>query len=511
MFEFKQQFDELTQNKYEYLKITRVSIYLKKQSATITAIFPQEREKEVFFDREKIEQAFTSVMNLKIPLKVELKRSHFDFDFFIEEFVEYLSNFPSLKYNLTADAITSSGNEITIRVSDQVYEYLKTTKAIKKINDFVASNFCEEIKVNYVLTGEMDTEITAKTEKSDFILDDNSSGRTIRVQNVEEYIGKIVYDLAGYIEDVTAPREYAVLCGRIIGINEIAYKRKGAPEDELLRTLYKFDLEDFTGRIHCVYFPTKKSRDKFLMLKEGKEVIMRGKLEVDRQDDRVINFIPHDISLCTLPTKFAINNIRRAVPEKYSVVFPQPYFSTEQSSLFDEAVEIPKFLIGKTFCVFDVETTGYHPDSDKIIEIGAVKIVDGVIKETFSSFVDPLEPIPERIVALTHIEDYMVKGKPLVEEVLLDFYKFCSDSILVGQNVQFDCGFITNKGRPYKMYFNNETMDTMILAQKIMPGLKNYKLGTIAKAVGIENESAHRAIYDAFTTARVFMELSKFL
>lgn len=98
--------------------------------------------------------------------------------------------------------------------------------------------------------------------------------------------------------------------------------------------------------------------------------------------------------------------------------------------------------LDETYVVFDLETTGFSPDKNKIIEIGAVKVIGGVITDRFSTFVNPEVPIPFRIEELTSIKDDMVIDAPKIEEILPEFMKFCEGAIMVAHNAEFDMSFI---------------------------------------------------------------------
>ena len=180
--------------------------------------------------------------------------------------------------------------------------------------------------------------------------------------------------------------------------------------------------------------------------------------------------------------------------------------------MFDSKEEIAPYLLGKTFCVYDIETTGLLPAIHKIIEISAVKIVDGKIVETFSSLVDPQCLIPEKITALTGISNKDVEGALIIDDVLPDFYKFVHSSIMVGQNnIAFDFPFLSTKAKAFNIYFDNEQVDTYVLAKKYIPELSKFNLNKLSEHLGIVNEKAHRALSDAITTAKVFIKLAKFI
>ena len=159
---------------------------------------------------------------------------------------------------------------------------------------------------------------------------------------------------------------------------------------------------------------------------------------------------------------------------------------------------------GASFVVFDLETTGFSPRFDEVTEIGAVKIRDGRIVDRFSTFVNPMQPIPPRVVELTHITNDMVADADPIDVVLPRFEAFIGDSILVAHNASFDSRFIEfrRKGKvPYP------TIDTLLLARSLDIQVKNYKLGTLAKRFGINLQGAHRAVNDAEATAELFIQL----
>lgn len=159
------------------------------------------------------------------------------------------------------------------------------------------------------------------------------------------------------------------------------------------------------------------------------------------------------------------------------------------------------------FVVFDLETTGFSAAQDKIIEIGAVKIKGGEVVDRFSTFVNPERPIPFRIEQLTGITDVMVKDAPKIEEVLPKFMEFVRDTVLVAHNADFDMGFIEANARRMDIACDFTTVDTVGLSRFLVTGLGNYRLETVAKALGVPLGNHHRAVDDAECTARIFQKL----
>ena len=164
-----------------------------------------------------------------------------------------------------------------------------------------------------------------------------------------------------------------------------------------------------------------------------------------------------------------------------------------------------------TFVVFDLETTGFSAEVDRIIEIGAVKISGGKIVDRFSTFVNPEIPISFRIEKLTGINDSMVLNAPKINEIMGEFLEFCKDAVLVAHNAEFDTSFIANKAEKMGIKVKNTIIDTVLLAQFVIPNLHNYKLDTLCKHLGVSLENHHRAVDDAAATADMFIKLVEML
>lgn len=164
-----------------------------------------------------------------------------------------------------------------------------------------------------------------------------------------------------------------------------------------------------------------------------------------------------------------------------------------------------------SFVVFDIETTGFSSLKDKIIEIGAVKVVSGEITDRFSTFVNPKVPIPYRIEQLTSINDSMVVDAPTIDEVLPSFLEFCRGCVLVAHNAKFDVGFISKNAADLGLDFDYTYVDTVGLSQMLLPKLSRFKLDTVAKALKIKLDNHHRAVDDAECTALIFIKESKML
>ena len=163
------------------------------------------------------------------------------------------------------------------------------------------------------------------------------------------------------------------------------------------------------------------------------------------------------------------------------------------------------------YVVFDIETTGFSPLNDRIIEIGAVKLVNGEITERFSEFVNPEVPIPFEIEKLTGIKDEMVLSAQKIEEVLPRFLEFSKNAVMVAHNAGFDMSFIYANAKRMNLSLKKTVVDTVGLARILLPDLNKYKLDVVAKALHISLENHHRAVDDAGATAEIFEAFIKML
>ncbi len=157
-----------------------------------------------------------------------------------------------------------------------------------------------------------------------------------------------------------------------------------------------------------------------------------------------------------------------------------------------------------TYCVLDLETTGFSAKTEKITEVGIMKVVGGKVVDEFSCFVNPEKPIPPRVVEVTNITDEMVKDAETIDKVMPKIIEFVGDSVVVAHNAKFDVGFLKYNSKELGLEFNNTYLDTLALAKAIFPDFKKYKLGAIAAKLDIEVEVAHRALDDVDTTVKVF-------
>ncbi len=162
---------------------------------------------------------------------------------------------------------------------------------------------------------------------------------------------------------------------------------------------------------------------------------------------------------------------------------------------------------GQDFVVFDIETTGFSPVYNRIIEIGAVKVCGGKIVDHFSAFVNPEVPIPFEIEKLTGIRDDMVVEAEKIESVLPQFLQFSEGCMLVAHNAGFDMSFIMENCDRQGIKHDFTYIDTVGMARVMLPAQAKHTLDAVAKTLGVSLLNHHRAVDDAEATAEIFVKL----
>lgn len=416
------------------------------------------------------------------------------------------NNFPAISQNFTFDDITVNIEnmkvELILNLTPTAYDYAYGNRE-QFIADKLKESFLADFEIKF-------TKKEGSVASTDIIKNNAELMSSIKVaeektvyeiKDIANIIGNNDYSLAIDYSKINSPLENVVICGEVTNCERRTYKRnvtKNGESKEVERTFYSFAIKNENKVLYCSIFPRQADETKGDLIEVGMKVSCFGSF---REFNGKLNFTANTIARCNYKRE-EIKSALKPVNESYHTVFPEKYIDYEQSGLFDEE----KHFDG-TFVVFDLETTGLESIRDEIIEIGACKIVDGRIDEVFSTFVNPNRHIPKEITALTGIDDSMVANAPTINYVLPDFYKFCYGSTMVGHNVSFDIGFIYAAGKKLSYNFDNPLKDTMEMARQKLPGLKNYKLGTVVERLNVVLDNAHRAINDATATAKVFIKL----
>ena len=317
---------------------------------------------------------------------------------------------------------------------------------------------------------------------------------------------------ATYMADWEMQTQPYAVCGTITFIEEKHYVRhveKTNTDEE--RSRFSITLSDGTGNMRMTYFPKKATLEKIRELKIGDSIVVLG---ANEEYNGGISFKAAKINFGKMPDGFEPEKRKsKPVPKSYRAVFPEKFLDYTQAGFFED-MDKPADLKNNVFVVFDLETTGLNSmpsmgKMDKIIEIGAVKLINGNVAEKFSSFVACKDRLSPEIIALTGIEDADLVGAPEISEVIADFYKFTDGAYLVGHNVNFDYNFVRYYGEENRYAFEQKRYDTLTLSQELLAGqIPNYKLNSVADYYGL-TFNHHRAFDDALVTAKCFIELMK--
>lgn len=507
-----------TNNQFLDVKISNV-IYSKKEGVlTFRFVYKKDRAALLEEDKVKLNNLIKDFLNLSVKIDVKTKKALIDEDV-VKELVykQILSNYSSLASTiLKSDIYVLMENNlvsVNINLPQVSYDFLKSKNFEQELITFLKDNFFEEFHI--VLHKQ-------ENENSDKILKDHIKKITqslnadvekpkfLDVENVTPVIGDKIELKPMLVSAVNQPVTGLAVAGRMKFITKRTFtsKQKNAAGEFVQKDYFSFSLYDETDKasLSCVMFLSANDIEKFETLVENDYVVLFG--DAEKFNER-LNFKVKRISLCTpVDTPEEIIEQKQENSE-YLFVKPEPYIMLEQSNLFSLGeTKVNDFLKNNVVVVFDLETTGLEATSNEIIEIGAVKIIDGKISETFSTLIKPKGEISEEITGITGITNEMVQDAYSIEQVLPDFYKFTRGAVLSAYNISFDYSFLYVAAHKLGYTFNNRQIDTMYLARTKLPGAKNYRLKTVATMLNIPLENAHRAIYDAIATAEVLLNLA---
>lgn len=366
--------------------------------------------------------------------------------------------------------------------------------------------------------------------------------------------------ILGTTQNITDPivkvEDLGVDDGRIALQGEVIFA-----EDRTLKsgkTLYSFDLYDGTSTITCKAFLEKeKAKHAMKRIQNAKGVMVAGTVQMDsfsneltvmantivemeqglkketRQDNSEVKRVELHMhtqmsqmdamtsakDLIKRAMKWGMKSIAitdhgvvQAFPEAHKMLgYDNPdmkilygveaYLAPDKNAIVSNSKGQE---IDTTYCVLDLETTGFSAVTEKITEVGIMKIKQGEVIDKFSCFVNPEKHIPQRVTEVTNITDDMVKDAETIEKVFPKILEFIEGSVLVAHNAPFDMGFLKQNAKRLGHEFDYTYLDTLSLAKDLFPNYKKYQLGKIAENLGIKVEVAHRALDDVDTTVKVF-------
>ena len=377
-----------------------------------------------------------------------------------------------------------------------------------------------------------------------------------RSDNPDVFYGRDFDEEAVTIDTIQGEVGEVVIRGQIID-TDMRELRNGE------KTIVKIVITDFTDTIAAKIFVKNKQRDELMEhLKKGNFIKIKGVTTMDKFDHEIgLSFLAGMKKIPDFTTPRLDNSMEKRVElhchtkmsdmdgvsdvkdiikrakswghkaiaitdhgavqaftDAYHSVSPEDDFKViygVEAYLVDDLKEIitnsKNQSLDDSYVVFDLETTGFSPNTCKIIEIGAVKVENGTITERFSEFVNPQVPIPFKIEELTGIRDDMVMGAETIEEILPRFMEFCEGCVMIAHNAEFDMSFIRKNCMDLDIPCNHTVGDTVAMARILLPTLHRFKLDTVAKALKISLENHHRAVDDAECTAHIFVKFIEML
>lgn len=481
------------------LRINAIQIDRKEKCVRYDFICDKTVDKDlldlILKEAEKITSpAFRSV-------KINVKKIVSDSELVSNSIIMYLNaNYPSIAMFLKPtdlSVVTGEGEvRYTIKLTKDGIDYVNRNGILRKINEYLAKNYCSDFLGSYE-EKQAEESISLLNEEVYISELQKIEHRTIKVKDVVIVDDLHMGNLAIYIEDVKTHGAYTV-CGKVTEITE-KQTAKGKP-------MFIINITDTTGSIKGVYFTKKATCQKIRDITVGECIIARVSLAEYNGKD---SFTFDKINRCTFPTDFVKKEkFKKSAPSQYSLVYPKEASTIKVNSVFEMQEKIPDELVDKTFVVFDIETTGLDVMSNGITEIGAVKIVNGKVKEEWSTLVKPDYNIDAENFKITGISNEMVKDSPKFPQVIPDFMKFIEGATLVAHNADFDMKFMKRFSSSEDYEIKNEVVDNLAIARKCLPQLRKHDLGTLAEYFGVVFHH-HRALADAYATAEIFIELLK--
>lgn len=505
--------NEKHNNAYKDFKLVSVIFDEKEKSCTFKFLYKDTIKEE---DRTILASAIKQYLKEDVNVIVKCKKAYVDSTLVQDVIYNFIvRNFSSIGVDFVKEnikVVVDAGEIRTdIYCTSFQYDYITNNSIDNEIVGYANSFFFENFILN-LIKNNVEEEVSL-TDIPTINIDLSDSSAPVfkyhKINNLVDFIGTVrgnpiqIADVKGVLQDIE-------IAGVVKFLVEKSFegKRKDKDGNVVVKTYYSFAIVDKTGRMNCVYFPPKAELIKFQSMQENSTIIVHG--DVEEFNGRT-NFKVKSIAYCEIEeesTEEAEVEVVKEVNDNYQFVFPQPHIEMFQDNLFIEKQEIGNYLLEHDVVVFDIETTGLEATKCEIIEIGAVKLHKGKITETFETLIKPNSEIPDEIIKLTGITPEMVVNAPSIKQVMPDFFKFCYGSTIMAYNIDFDYKFISVHGKKLGYVFDNPQIDVLYLARAFVPGLKNFKLGTVCKKLDVSLENAHRAVHDAMATAEVVIKLN---
>ena len=493
-------------DKFSYLKLYEVIFLRQNKLVEIKLLYPFNIEIDES-DKEEISSFITKTLNLNSKVVVKFKKSYLDENIIRQELLDYIKKFHSSVFTfLKNEDVEILRNEffiaIKIKLSEKLFQLYKNKNLEENIKKHMEKNFISEFDVKLLEhDDEIDTESFIQCEQKKIFESHLNQKKTPRynIEEVDLIFGKEIDPAPEFIKNITCEKTSVILAGNILNFEKKEYLSKKGKTAGTTKFYYAFVLDDTTAKIDVRYFASKQNIEKMDKLFNGGQVAIVGDV---REFNKKFTLYVNSIAYCKLPEKVEYKKEEVVVSEE--CIKPEPYKIVKQENLLVSEKPLPEEVIKTNYVVFDTETTGLDYEKDEIIEIGAVKIVGGVIVEQFQTLVKPHQEIPAEATAINNITNEMVACAPSGERVIKDFYTWAKDCTLVAYNIAFDIKFIQALAKKSGLYFDNPNLDALALAKSKLK-LSRYKLSDVVKRLNVTLNNAHRALADTVATAEAFL------
>ena len=552
------------------LKIDKVSVNKKHRQWDIyissSIVIDINHIKEI---ENIIKSSFNIADRVNIIIKPSVIHSNINLDIIDKDYGNDILSYVSEKIPFAGGWIKNStrlvdGNNYIFTVENKFgAQFLITKECAKLIQGYVKDKF--NIRIDVIISYIEGDEVFNQYHNDKDILDNkiiselitNKSSKTLPGSKTQSYnkssiiMGKKTDNEIISIKEIIETSGKITIEGDIFNFKVIITKNG--------RTIISFNLTDYNGSITVKVFPNDKNSDSIKeRLKDGLFCRVKGEASFDKFSKEVA-IIASDIEECIPVMRIDKSEQKRVELHLHTqmssmdgINSPSDLIATAAKwghkaiaitdhgvvQAFPEAAEaakkygirviygveaylvdngIPVVLnandmsIDGEYVALDIETTGLSYINDKITEIGAVRIINGIVVEKFCELIDPEISIPANITALTGINNEMVKGKPKIKDIIPNLIKFMVESALVAHNAKFDMSFIKKIAGESGYSIKNPVIDTLTLSRLLFPNLKKYKLDIVAKYLNISLENHHRAVDDALCAGKILMSCIKLI
>lgn len=537
---FVEEFNKITKNEFDgIIKFSSATYYQKRKELIVTFISEYEKfhtltnEDEVKIDNA-LKEIFPAKIGYNFEVKKEIKSTHADQTSVLNTVAGYFNQKNKLIYkSIDKDNVDIEIDDWEIKVVLNLETPLYSMLLIGKPEDLTVGlqNYLDKSFMQSIIVVANEKEMTKEEAEKLATMKINTEGilptqmRVIKldIKNKIYSIFKRPKDIpsgASYLVDMKKPAENVMICGKVSNFSMKPYNySKYDPNDPSTfpqeRFRLNFYLDDTTGKMPCVCFlKSRADVDKFNLISDGYEVAVFGNIS---EFNGSINCTVSAVYECGINYNSIVLENVKPTPLNYRNIEPEKYTEIKRiAAIGDE--ELPDtnsdYFKDNVLVIYDLEATDKKIDTAEIVEIAALKVVDGVPIETFKTLINPKMHIPDEVTEkVHHISDDMVADMPTMEDVIDDFYKFTRGAKLVGHNILGYDYPLMNKYMVKAHYkFDNDMEDTLTMARKYLANDiedKNFRLESLSKHYHIEHENAHRAMADVLATYEILKIIAK--